>query len=203
MNRLQERIVQDGVVLSPTVLKVDAFLNHQVDPELVMDIGAAMAAPHRDAGVTKVLTVEASGIPLAMATALALGGIPFVYAKKKRAITQGDAVWTAPAYSFTRQESYHVSLSKAYLGSEDVVLMVDDILAEGSALTALTEIVHQAGARVVGAVVAVEKRFQSGREKLAQMGVQVRALAGIESMSANGITFAQDDESRTPEVMLP
>jgi xanthine phosphoribosyltransferase len=188
---LEERIRREGLVLSSTVLKVDSFLNHQVDPQFTLLLGAAMADPFQDCGVTKVLTVEASGIHFAMATALALG-VPFVYAKKKKAITQTDAVWMVPAYSYTRQETYQISVSKSYLTSEDVVLMVDDILAEGAALCALTEIVRSSGAIIAGAAVVVEKSFQAGRAKLQEAGVRVHALARIRTMSESRIEFIQE-----------
>ena len=192
MQALQDRIVQDGLVLSPTILKVDSFLNHQVDPQLTMLIGQRFADVFRAAGVTKVLTIEASGIHFALATALALG-VPFVYAKKKKAVTLTEDVYTAPVFSFTRQETFQVSLSKKYLGAQERVLIVDDFLATGDALLGLKEIVAQSGAHLVGIGAVIEKSFQEGRGKLEAAGVLVHSLARIGSMSPDtGIQFIEE-----------
>lgn len=190
MRELQERIARDGKVLSETVLKVDSFLNHQVDPKLTMNIGQAFADLFRHENVTRVLTIEASGIHFAMATAFALG-VPFVYAKKKKAVTLTEDVYSAPVHSFTRQETYQISVSRQYLTSQDRVLIVDDFLATGAALVGLTQIVKDAGAHLVGVGAVVEKSFQEGRGLLEQAGVRVESLARIQSMSPEHIDFIQ------------
>ncbi|USG67014.1 xanthine phosphoribosyltransferase [Brevibacillus ruminantium] len=190
MKELQERIIRDGRALSETVLKVDAFLNHQVDAELTMKIGQAFADLFRSEGVTKVLTVEASGIHFALATAYALG-VPFVYAKKKKAVTLSDDVFSAPVYSFTRQEHYQISIAKQYLSSQERVLIVDDFLATGAALVGLTQIVKDAGAHLVGVGAVVEKSFQEGRGLLEEAGVRVESLARIASMKPGEIQFVE------------
>lgn len=190
MKALQERILQEGQVLSEQVLKVDSFLNHQVDPELTMEIGAALADYFRDEQVTKVLTVEASGIHFALATALKLG-VPFIYAKKKRAVTQSEDTYSVPVYSFTRQETVQISISRRYLSPRDRVLIVDDFLATGNALLGLVEIVRQSGACLVGVGAVIEKSFQDGRHKLEEAGVRVYSLVRIESMNPGVIRFIE------------
>jgi xanthine phosphoribosyltransferase len=190
VKELQERIVRDGKVLSSHVLKVDSFLNHQVDPQLTMRIGQAFADIFRAERVTKVLTIEASGIHFAMATAYALG-VPFIYAKKKKAVTLTEEVYAFPVHSFTRQETYQISVSKRYLSNEDRVLIVDDFLATGAALLGLTKIVAEAGAHLIGVGAVIEKSFQEGRTLLEQAGVRVESLARIESMSPGDIRFIE------------
>ncbi|GAA4716635.1 xanthine phosphoribosyltransferase [Brevibacillus fulvus] len=197
MKTLQERIQQDGEVLSSQVLKVDAFLNHQVDPVLTMDIGQAFAQRFQGETITKVLTIEASGIHFAMATALALR-VPFVYAKKKKAVTQ-EAVYSVPVHSFTRQETYQISVSQKYLSPDDQILIVDDFLATGAALLGLVELIQQAGARLVGVGAVIEKSFQPGRSLLEQAGVRVESLARIAEMSPGQITFIEEAEETVKE----
>lgn len=194
MELLQERIRKDGKVLSSQVLKVDSFLNHQVDPQLVMEIGKDFAKRFAGETITKVLTIEASGIQFAMGTALALG-VPFVYAKKKKAVTLTEEVYSVPVHSFTRQETYQVSVSKQYLSKEDKVLIIDDFLATGAALVGLKEIVGQAGAHLVGVGAVIEKSFQEGRRLLEEAGVRIESLARIESMSPEHITFIEEKET--------
>ncbi|MFS0554803.1 xanthine phosphoribosyltransferase [Brevibacillus sp. 179-C9.3 HS] len=195
MKELQERIVQDGKVLSASVLKVDAFLNHQVDPQLTMKIGQRFAELFAGEKITKVVTIEASGIHFAMATAFVLG-VPFIYAKKKKAVTLTEEVYSAPVHSFTRQETYQISVSRQYLSKEDRVLIVDDFLATGAALVGLTNIIKDAGAHLVGVGAVIEKSFQEGRGLLEQAGVRIESLARIESMSPEGIHFIQDEPAR-------
>ncbi|HZG14824.1 MAG TPA: xanthine phosphoribosyltransferase [Candidatus Bathyarchaeia archaeon] len=190
MKSLQERIQRDGKVLSSHVLKLDAFLNHQVDPLLTMEIGKEFAERFGGEKITKVLTIEASGIHFAMATAFALQ-VPFVYAKKKKAVTLTEEVFSAPVYSFTRQEQYQISVSRQYLSAEDRILIVDDFLATGAALVGLTDIVKEAGAHLVGVGAVIEKSFQEGRGLLEQRGIRIESLARIISMSPEGIQFAE------------
>lgn len=190
MKELQERIIRDGKVLSASVLKVDAFLNHQVDPQLTMKIGERFAELFRDQNVTKVVTIEASGIHFALATSFALG-VPFIYAKKKKAVTLTEDVYSAPVHSFTRQETYQVSVSKQYLQAEDRVLIVDDFLATGAALVGLTQIIKDAGAHLVGIGAVIEKSFQEGRGLLEKEGIRIESLARIQSMSPGEIQFIE------------
>ncbi|WP_411502185.1 xanthine phosphoribosyltransferase [Brevibacillus centrosporus] len=195
MKELQERIIRDGKVLSASVLKVDAFLNHQVDPQLTMNIGKRFAELFADEKVTKVVTIEASGIHFALATSFALG-VPFIYAKKKKAVTLTEEVYSAPVHSFTRQETYQISVSKQYLQAEDRVLVVDDFLATGAALVGLTQIVKDAGAHLVGIGAVIEKSFQEGRGLLEKEGIRIESLARIESMSPEHIHFIEPAATR-------
>lgn len=191
MELLMERIRQEGLILSDTVLKVDSFLNHQVDTQLALEIGREFARLFGDKPVTKVLTIEASGIQFAMATGIALN-VPFIYAKKKKAVTLSEKVYSAPVYSFTRQETYQVSVSQKYLSPGDKVLIIDDFLATGAALAGLVDIVRESGAELVGVGCVIEKSFQEGRSLLEKKGVLVHSLARIASMSPGEIHFVQD-----------
>ncbi|MBH5319699.1 xanthine phosphoribosyltransferase [Paenibacillus sp. GSMTC-2017] len=192
MKVLEDRIRQDGMILSNTVLKVDSFLNHQVDTELALAIGKELASIYADQPITKVLTIEASGIQFAMATGIALG-VPFVYAKKKKAVTQSDKVYTAPVHSFTRGETYQVSVDQRYLGPNDRVLIVDDFLATGAALVGLVDIVRESGAQLVGVGCVIEKSFQEGRGLLEDKGVRVHSLARIASMKPGEVHFVHEE----------
>lgn len=194
MKVLQERIRQEGLILSDTVLKVDSFLNHQVDTELALQIGQEFKKLFGHQPITKVITIEASGIQFAMATAIALG-VPFIYAKKKKAVTLSEAVYSAPVHSFTRQEDYLVSISQKYLRPDDKVLIVDDFLATGAALVGLVDIVKEAGAELLGVGCVIEKSFQEGRSLLENRGIEVHALARIASMSPGTIHFIDNESS--------
>ncbi|MCL6627700.1 xanthine phosphoribosyltransferase [Alicyclobacillus shizuokensis] len=192
MQSLHRRIREEGRVVSPTVLKVDSFLNHQVDPAFIMDIGKAFAARFAAERVDKVLTVEASGIHIAMATALCLD-VPFVYAKKRRALTQSGEAYSVPIVSYTRGETVPITISKTYLRPGERVLIVDDILARGGAILGLCEMIRHAGAHLVGVGVVIEKSFQEGRRQLDALGVPVCALARILRMGTDGIEFLADE----------
>ncbi|SFF28339.1 xanthine phosphoribosyltransferase [Paenibacillus catalpae] len=190
MKVLEDRIREEGLILSDTVLKVDSFLNHQVDTALALEIGREFARRFADKPITKVLTIEASGIQFAMAVGIALQ-VPFVYAKKKKAVTQSEQVYSASVHSFTRQETYQVTISKNYLGPEDKVLIVDDFLATGAALVGLVQIVSEAGAELAGVGCVIEKGFQEGRGLLEQMNVSVESLATISKMAPGEIYFQE------------
>ncbi|MFC7748983.1 xanthine phosphoribosyltransferase [Paenibacillus thermoaerophilus] len=191
MKVLEERIRQEGLILSDTVLKVDSFLNHQVDTRLALEIGREFGRIFADEAVTKVLTIEASGIQFAMATGIALN-VPFIYAKKKKAVTLSEEVYSAPVHSFTRGETYQVSVSRKYLSPSDRVLIVDDFLATGAALVGLVNIVRESGAKLAGVGCVIEKSFQEGRRLLEEMNVRVHSLARIASMSPGEIRFIEE-----------
>lgn len=191
MKELQERIRQEGQILSEKVLKVDSFLNHQVDTGLAVEIGKEFARLFAHEKITKVLTIEASGIQFAMATGIALG-VPFVYAKKKKAITQGDVVYAASVYSFTKQETYQVTIVQSYLNKEDRILIVDDFLATGAALVGLADIVKASGATLVGVGCVIEKTFQEGRGLLEERQIPIQSLARISSMSPGHVDFIEE-----------
>ncbi|MCR2807649.1 xanthine phosphoribosyltransferase [Paenibacillus soyae] len=192
MKQLEERIREEGAILSDKVLKVDSFLNHQVDTELALATGKEFARVFAGERITKVLTIEASGIQFAMAAGIALG-VPFVYAKKKKAITQSDKVYTAPVHSFTRGETYQVSVDQRFLGPEDRILIVDDFLATGAALVGLVDIVRESGAELVGVGAVIEKSFQEGRGLLEAKGVRIHSLARIVSMKPGEVHFASEE----------
>lgn len=199
MKALQERIRQEGQILSEKVLKVDSFLNHQVDTALAMEIGKEFARLFAHEKITKVLTIEASGIQFAMATGIALG-VPFVYAKKKKAITQGDVVYAASVHSFTKQETYQVTIVQSYLNKEDRILIVDDFLATGAALVGLADIVEASGATLVGVGCVIEKTFQEGRGLLEERQIPIQSLARISSMSPGHVDFI-DETPLVPDLV--
>ena len=190
MQQLIERIKRDGVVKPGGVLKVDSFLNHQIDPELSYDMAKEIHRLFADKKVDKILTIEASGIGMAVLTGLVFG-CPVLFAKKSKTINLSDDIYSTTVYSFTHQVSKQVLVSKRYLNPGDKVLIVDDFLANGAALEGLCSIVEQAGAEVVGAAVAIEKAFQPGGERLRAKGLRIEALARIASMGDDSIEFCE------------
>ena len=189
VKELQERILADGQVIGNNILKVDAFLNHQIDPKFILRLGAELAHRFQGQGITKVLTVEASGIAVAMAVALALG-VSVVFAKKKQALTQEGDVYAAPVFSYTRKEHLEISVARCFLASEDVVLIIDDFLAHGEALAGLISLVEQAGGKLAGAGIVIQKKFQKGGDAIRATGVRVESLAAIERMKPGEVIFA-------------
>lgn len=193
MRELEQYIREHGQVLSESVVKVNSFLNHLVDPMLIMHLGQDIANRFESESITKILTIEASGIHIAYAAAYCLG-VPFVYAKKSKAITQSN-VYEARVYSFTRKQTVSITVSKEFLVPEDRVLIVDDILAEGAGVRGLLEILAQAQSTLVGISVAVEKSFQNGRRWLDDARIPVYSLARIARMSPeSGIEFISNEE---------
>lgn len=190
---LIDKIITDGEVFPGNILKVGSFLNQQVDTDLMEQIGEEGARLYKDAGITKVLTVEASGITIAFATALKLH-VPMIFAKKYGATNVTGNVYHAPVYSFTHQKTYDIVVSKEYLGPDDVVLICDDFLAKGNALNGLIRIVEESGAKLAGAFIAIEKAFQEGGDLLREEGVRVESLAIIESMDDGKIVFRNQDD---------
>ncbi len=188
MKALEEKIRREGEIISENILKVGSFLNQQLDPAFMFEMGVEIARLFQDAGVTKVLTIEASGIALALAAAFHMG-IPAVFAKKSKSNNMSQETLSVPVKSFTRGTTYDVSVSKEYLVAEDKVLLVDDFLASGNALEGLLALTEQAGASVVGAAIAIEKGFQHGGDRLRAQGIRVESLSIIEEMSQAGIRF--------------
>ena len=191
MQQLKQRILADGVIKPGGILRVDSFLNHQLDPALFYDMAQEYKRLFAGERIDKVLTVEASGIALAVMTAYVLG-CRAVFAKKGKSRNISDDVYSAEVASFTHGNTNTVLLSKEYLHAGERVLIVDDFLATGAALVGLRSIVEQAGAELVAAGIAVEKVFQGGGDALRVQGVRVEALARIASMSDDGLTFVQD-----------
>ena len=189
MRQLEERILRDGKVLPGGVLKVGTFLNHCIDTALLGDMAAEIASMYEGSGVTKILTIEASGIAIAAATGMSLG-VPVVFAKKHRTTNVEGSVYMTIVHSFTHNEDYHVVVQGDCIDASDKVLIIDDFLANGSALRGLIDLVEQAGAEVAGVAVCVEKCFQSGGDEFRAKGLRVDALASIEEMTDDGqITF--------------
>ena len=186
MKELEERVLKEGKVLPGGVLKVDSFLNHQIDPEMSMSIALELKRLYEGTGVNKILTVEASGIALAVFAAYVFG-CRAVFAKKSRSSNISDDVYKAEVRSFTHGNTNTVVCSKEYLGKGDRVLITDDFLAHGEALRGLISICGQAGAEVVGCGVAIEKVFQGGGNELREKGIRVESLCRIASMSDTGL----------------
>ena len=191
MELLQQRILADGKVKPGGILKVDSFLNHQLDPELFYDMAQEFKRLFAVERIDKVLTVEASGIALAIMTGYVFG-CKAVFAKKSKSKNISDDVYSAEVVSFTHGNTNTVILSREYLHPGERVLIVDDFLATGAALVGLRALIEQAGAVLVGAGIAVEKVFQGGGDALRAQGVRVESLARIASMSDDGLTFVQD-----------
>ena len=190
MNFLEERIQKDGIVREGNVLKVDSFLNHQMDIGLFDQMGAEWKSRFADKPINKILTIEASGIGIACIAARHFG-VPVVFAKKSKSINIAGDVYVAEVESFTHKNVNQVIVSKDFLGPEDHVLIIDDFLANGCALQGLISIVQQAGGTVEGIGIAVEKGFQNGGKIIRNLGYQLESLAIVDAMDpANGaITF--------------
>lgn len=185
MKLLEDRIRRDGKIKNSDVLKVDSFLNHQMDVRLFAEIGKEFARLFADCGVTKILTIEASGIGIACVTAQFFD-CPVIFAKKNKTRNIAGDVYTSKVESFTHGKVYDIIVSKEFLHPEDRVLLIDDFLANGSALQGLINLVRDAGATLVGAGICVEKAFQPGGDLIRAMGVRVEALARIQSMCEDG-----------------
>lgn len=188
MKRLEEKILKEGKVYDGGILKVGSFLNQQIDSDFMMEIGEEIARLFKNENITKVITVEASGIAIALAAGAALH-VPAVFAKKHSTSNIRSEVYSTVVYSFTHEKHYNIVVSKEYIGSEDRVLIVDDFLARGNALEGLIDIVSQAGAELIGCAVAIEKGFQGGGDELRSKGIRVEALALIDEMSPDAIKF--------------
>ena len=188
MKELEDRILAEGTVKPGGVLKVDAFLNHQCDVELFDHMGAEWARLFADetagptGGITKILTIEASGIGIACVAARHFGSVPVVFAKKAASINLDGEVYSTTIHSFTKRRDFPVIVGKRFLGAADRVLILDDFLANGCALEGLLEICREAGAEVAGIGIAVEKAFQGGGDKLRAQGYRVESLARIAHM---------------------
>ena len=182
---LEDRIVKDGIVKPGNVLKVDSFLNHQMDISLFNDMGKEFKRLFNDTPINKILTIEASGIGIACVAAQYFDNVPVVFAKKSQTVNIDGEVYSTKIESFTHKRVYDVTISKKYLSSKDHVLIIDDFLANGCALNGLLDIAQKAGATVEGVGIAVEKGFQRGGELIRQKGIRVESLAIIESMDAD------------------
>ncbi|WP_144548060.1 xanthine phosphoribosyltransferase [Bacillus sp. X1(2014)] len=192
MRLLEEKISADGKVLSDHVLKVDSFLNHQIDPQLMLEIGKEFARLFADDGITKIVTIESSGIAPAVMAGLYLN-VPVVFARKRKSLTLVDDLLTASVHSFTKNETNEISVSNKYLNESDRVLIIDDFLANGEAALGLVKIVQQSGANVAGIGIVIEKSFQHGAQKLKDLGLRVESLARVASLSNGEVTFINEN----------
>lgn len=188
MKALEEKILKEGTVLPGNILKVGSFLNHRLDVDFLMEMGKEIARIYADTEVTQILTIETSGIAIAMAAA-AVMHIPVVFAKKNKTGNLSGELYKTVVHSYTHGTDYNVVVAKEHISSSDKVLIIDDFLANGKALLGLIDIVGQAGAEVVGCSCAIEKGFQRGGDSLREKGIRVESLAIIESMDDNSLTF--------------
>lgn len=191
MGYLKARILQDGKVFPNNVLKVDSFMNHQIDPNVMQEIGKEFYETFKDAGITKVLTIEASGIAPAIVTA-GLLGVPMLFAKKTQPSTLANQErYEVDVHSYTKNVTSRVIISKQYLSKDDVVLVIDDFLANGEAALGLIELVRQAGATPAGIGICIEKSFQAGRSKLEATGIPIHSICRIASLENEQIVFLE------------
>ena len=192
MKLLEERILKDGNVLGENILKVDSFLTHQVDFKLMKEIGQTFADHFKDAGITKVVSIEASGIAPALYVAESLD-VPMIFAKKAKNITMNEGILTAEVYSFTKQVTSTVSIAGKFLDPADKVLIIDDFLANGQAAKGLIQIIEQAGAKVEAIGIVIEKSFQDGRGLLEDLGYPVVSLARLDRFENGQVVFKEAD----------
>lgn len=188
MKILEDRILKDGIVLGEGVLKVDSFINQQIDIKLLNEVGREFKKRFQNDQITKILTIEASGIGIACITAQYFD-VPVVFAKKHEGINMDKENYESEAYSFTKMENYKIKVSKKYLSSKDKVLVIDDFLANGNAALALIDILNKAEAEIGGIGIVIEKEFQNGRKLIEEKGIRVESLAIVESMKEGKINF--------------
>lgn len=188
MKKLEEVILSHGKVLGKDILKVDSFLNHQIKPKLIQEMGEEFANHFKDKNINKILTVESSGIAPAVITGLVLD-CDVVFARKQKSLTTDDNTYSSTCYSYTKEEMKRLIVSKDYLNENDNVLLIDDFLANGQAAKAMVAICKQAGANVAGVGIVIEKSYQDGRKLLDDMGIDVYSLARISHMDGKEIEF--------------
>ncbi|MGD7021951.1 xanthine phosphoribosyltransferase [Rossellomorea vietnamensis] len=191
MKKLEEKIIKEGSVLSDSVLKVDSFLNHQVDPFLMKEIGEEFSRLFADRGITKIVTLESSGIAPAVMAALTMD-VPLVFARKRKSLTLMGGLLTADVYSFTKEETNTITISEKFIKKTDNVLIIDDFLANGQAAEGLINIISQTGASIAGIGIVIEKAFQDGGKLLREKGYKVESLARLQSLSGGKVEFAKE-----------
>ncbi|MDF2935631.1 MAG: xanthine phosphoribosyltransferase [Paenibacillaceae bacterium] len=191
MELLKQKIMNEGIVLSGQVLKVDSFLNHQMDPQLMMELGKEFARRFKNEGVNRILTIESSGIAPAIMTALVME-VPMIFARKQKSLTLRDDIYVQEVFSFTKQEKNEITIAKKFIHPGDRVLILDDFLAHGEAAFGLARIAEQAGAVVAGIGIVIEKSFQQGADKLSAAGYRVESLARIASLDNNEVRFVEE-----------
>ena len=191
MNELKTRILKDGIAVNEDILKVDSFINHQVDPELMLHIGEEFAAYFANKGITKVATIESSGIAPALMTAQCMN-LPLLILKKQPSKVLNDSLYQTEVISFTKGTSYELTLSSKFISENDHVLLIDDFLANGEAATGAIRLIRKAHATVGGLGILIEKSFQPGRQKLIEQGIDIYSLARIKTMSEGNVTFIEE-----------
>ena len=191
MELLEDKILSDGIAVNENILKVDSFINHQVDPELMVALGKELAAHFQGQGITKVATIESSGIAPALTCAMTLG-VPMIILKKQPSKTLNSDLYQTIVTSFTKGTSYELTLSSKYITADDHVLIVDDFLANGEAATGALRLIRKAHATIAGIGILIEKSFQPGREKLVSQGIDVYSLARIKKMDKDYIEFIEE-----------
>lgn len=188
MKLLEDKIKQDGIAVNEHILKVDSFINHQIDPILMQEIGKDIADHFKDRGITKIATIESSGIAPALMTSVAMN-VPLVILKKQPSKILNQDLYQTVVTSFTKETNYELTLSKKYISAQDHVLIVDDFLANGEAATAALRLLRMSHATIAGLAVLIEKSFQPGSQKITSQGIEVYALAKIGQMSKDHISF--------------
>ena len=191
MEALKQRILQDGTIIDNRILKIDNFLNHQIDTELVLKMGEEFAKRLEGLSVDRIVTIESSGIAVAFAASVAMGNKPLVFARKKKSLLTAEDVYMTVIYSYTKEETYRASISRNYIKEDEKILIIDDFLASGAAAAGLANIVEQAGATVAAIGIVVEKSFQPGRKLLEDRGYRVESLARIEKFEDNKPVFVE------------
>lgn len=192
MQLLKQKVINEGIVLSNQVLKVDSFLNHQMDPVLMKEVGKEFIRRFEGEDITRVLTIESSGIAPGIMTALELN-VPLIFARKQKSLTLKDDIFVEKVYSFTKKETNEITVARKFMNPGDKVLIIDDFLANGEAAFGLARIVEQAGAEVVGIGIVIEKSFQPGRKLLLEAGYRVESLVRVASLDDGKVTFTEDD----------
>lgn len=192
MDLLERKVKEDGIVIDEKILKVDGFLNHQIDAGLMQQVGQTFYEQFKDEGITKILTIEASGIAPAIMAALQFN-VPCLFAKKAKPSTLTQDVYHADIHSFTKNTTSTVIVSNEFLDKDDRVLIIDDFLANGDASLGLNEMVKQAQASTAGVGIVIEKSFQPGRQRLEDAGLRVSSLCKVASLQGNKVTFASEE----------
>ncbi len=191
MKRLQEKILAEGQLLPGNVLKVDHFLNHQIDVALLDAIGLEFSQRFANTSIDRILTIEASGIAVAVMAARHFNNIPVVFAKKSESLVQDPNSYRTEVHSYTKQKTYQVRVAQQYLPPDENVLIIDDFLANGHAACGLINLVRQAGTHPAGVGIVIEKGFQNGGRLIAEQGVRLESLAVLASISESGLTFRE------------
>lgn len=192
MSHLKDKLMKDAVVLNESVLKVDSFLNHQIDPKVLKEVTNDIVNYFKEKKITKVMTIEASGIAPAIQIA-AYFDVPMLFAKKSEPSTlSNEGLYETEVHSYTKNKTSRVLVSKEYLTADDSVLIVDDFLANGEAALGLIDLVNQAGGEVAGVGICVEKSFQPGRQKLEDLGVDIYSICRVSSLKNNRVSFLED-----------